>query len=299
MKVLSMTGFGRAQRRLSEAWSASIVVRSVNHKGLDIQVRHNLREELPELENAVRAVLSEHVRRGRVIAHLAFEPGAAAPPAAWLDQRMVRALVEQLSTLDTAGSGMTPPSLGHLLSLPGVIVSASVGESLLGDAELAELRALTADAVYALTDGREVEGKHLALQIRMELDRIDAIVGWLESRQDDIRLQLVERMRERLTVLVGPDLIPGDDRLLQEAAILADRADVAEELVRLRSHIGQFRERLEKGGTVGKALDFLCQELNREVNTVASKCREVGLTERIVDGKTAIERIREQVQNLE
>ncbi len=299
MRVLSMTGFGRAKRRLSEAWSASIVVRSVNHKGLDMQVRHNLREELPELENAVRAVLSEHVQRGRVTAHLAFEPGAAAPAAAWLDQRMVRALVEQLSTVDLAGSGMTPPSLGHLLSLPGVIVSASVGESLLGDAELSELRVLTVDAVHALTEGRQAEGEQLALQVCTELDRIEAIVGWLESRQDDIRLRLVERMRERLSLLVGPEQMPGDDRLLQEAAILADRADVAEELVRLRSHLGQFRERLEAGGTVGKALDFLCQELNREVNTVASKCREVGLTERIVDSKTAIERIREQVQNLE
>jgi uncharacterized protein (TIGR00255 family) len=299
MTVYSMTGFGRARRRLSDAWSASIVVRSVNHKGLDVQVRHNLREELPELEQDVRTVAAEQVHRGRVVVQLSFEAEAGAPPAVSIDQRLARSLVDQLSGLEAGSDQLAPPTLGDILAAPGVVVSAPVGASLLGEAERVGVRELTAEALAVLRAGRKAEGQQLVAQIQSELEQIEAIIGSLEARQDGIRDRLLARMRERLTAVLGPDLLPDPERLLQEAAVLADRSDVAEELVRLRSHLGQLHSRLEEGGAVGKALDFVSQELTRELNTVASKCREVGLTERIVDAKAAVERIREQVQNLE
>ena len=299
MKVSSMTGFGRARSRLSDAWSAAVVVRSVNHKGLDVQVRHNMREELPEIDRMVRGVVSQRLQRGRVTVTLTFEPEASAPPAVHVDTRVAAALLAQLEEVSTCCESAAPPSVGHVLAVPGVVVSTSVGESLLAAPEQSALEQLARQAVAILAEVREIEGEQLVAQIRSEMSKIEAIVDWLESEQSMVRDRLLERMRERLSAILGPDHLPDQDRLLQEAALLADRADVAEELVRLRSHLGQFSARLEDGGAVGKPLDFLCQELNRELNTVAAKCREVGLTERVVDGKTAIERVREQVQNLE
>ena len=126
-----------------------------------------------------------------------------------------------------------------------------------------------------------------------------AFLGGLEPELGDIRERLLARLRERLQRLVGAEVALDPERLAQEAAILADRADVSEEMVRLRSHLEAFADRLSKGGAVGRTLDFLCQEIHRELNTLGSKCREVGLAERIVEAKTATERLREQVQNLE
>jgi uncharacterized protein (TIGR00255 family) len=124
-------------------------------------------------------------------------------------------------------------------------------------------------------------------------------VDGLEPELEEIRARILGRLRERIERLLGPEVPLEPDRIAQEAAVVADRADVSEEVVRLRSHIEGFRKRLEAGGAVGRALDFLCQEIHRELNTLGSKCREVGLAERLVEAKTATERLREQVQNLE
>jgi uncharacterized protein (TIGR00255 family) len=115
----------------------------------------------------------------------------------------------------------------------------------------------------------------------------------------ELRQRAMERVRERITELMGADEMPDPDRVLQEAAVQADRAEVAEEVVRLRAHLASFRDRLAAGGAVGRSLDFLCQEMHRELNTLGSKCREPEVSERLVDAKASGERIREQVQNLE
>jgi uncharacterized protein (TIGR00255 family) len=116
---------------------------------------------------------------------------------------------------------------------------------------------------------------------------------------EDLRKQLFARTRERIAKLLSEEAAIGEERMAQEAAMLADRADVAEEIVRLRAHLQNFAARMDAGGVVGRALDFLCQEIHRELNTLGSKCREVEIAGRVVDAKTAAERVREQVQNLE
>jgi uncharacterized protein (TIGR00255 family) len=147
---------------------------------------------------------------------------------------------------------------------------------------------------------RVAEGARLGRQIESELAEVTALADWFEPRMPEMRQRILERTKERVEALVGSSTAAVDpERVVQEAALIADRADVAEEVVRLRSHLEAFSERLRVGGTVGRTLDFLCQEIHRELNTLGSKCRELGVAERIIDAKAATERVREQVQNLE
>ena len=298
MSCASMTGFGRAQGTLSERLAAAVVVRSVNHRFLDLQVRVNLREELPEVEAMVRSVVSERVNRGRVAVQINLDRLAPAPSRVLVDVEGVRAVLARLAEIGPPGGGTAAASVGAVLMIPGLVSVSSEG-LLLDDAEGGVLVEMIAEAVDALVDMRHREAGALEAQIREELDLVEQFVAWLEPQAAELREQLYARLQVRISELVGGTVELDGDRVLQEAAQLADRADVAEELVRLRGHLEQFRRRLAGGGVVGRSLDFLCQEVHRELNTLGSKLREVGLAERLVDAKTAVERIREQVQNLE
>ena len=143
------------------------------------------------------------------------------------------------------------------------------------------------------------EATALERQIRTDLGEIETFLDWFEAHSEQFRRAIFDRLSERLAELVGPGSSLDPERQVQEAAVLADRSDVSEELVRLRSHLAGFTDRLDAGGPVGRPLDFMCQEILRELNTLGSKCRELGVAERLVDSKAALERIREQVQNLE
>jgi uncharacterized protein YicC (UPF0701 family) len=259
MAVMSMTGFGRSRGRLSDRFDASMIVRSVNHRYLDIQVRTNLREEMPEVESDVRSVISERIRRGRVTAQVNLERLRAPEVEVIVNAEAVGAVIEQLAGIPLPDGIGATASMGDVLAVPGLITVAAP-ETMLDDDESGALRRVAAEAVAAAAAMRQAEGERLSVQIEASID---------------------------------------PDRLVQEAALLADRADVAEEIVRLRAHLETFSERLSVGGVVGRALDFLCQEIHRELNTLGSKCREPGVAERLVDAKTAAERVREQVQNLE
>jgi uncharacterized protein (TIGR00255 family) len=297
MTVPSMTGFGRAHGELSDRFAASVVVRSVNHRYLDVQVRVNLREDLPEAESLVREVVGESIRRGRVMVSVNLERRAPGASRVLVDTGALGDLVEQLATVELPVSLERSLRLADLLEVPGVVTLAGETTALTDDEQLA-LRRIVGEAVEELVRMRDAEGLRLVEQIVTELGRLEEFVGWLEPRADAIRDRLLARLRERLDQLVGDEGVD-EDRLLQEAALLADRADVAEELVRLRSHLETVHRRLERPEAVGRALDFLCQEILRELNTISSKLRETESGERLVDAKTAIERIREQVQNLE
>ena len=298
MALASMTGFGRAGGVLSPRFAASVVMRSVNHRYLDVQVRTNLREETPELDAALRALVSESVERGRVTVQVTLQ--RTVPPATMVmvDRAAVASALAQLQELEEAGGGPQTVELRDVLALPG-LVSVTAEETLLEPEELEALVRVTADAIRQLAAMRAEEGRRLAAQLGQELGKVAQFVAELEPELDQIRTRLLDRLRERIDRLLGPDVPADPDRVAQEAAVLADRGDVSEEMVRLRSHLDAFRSRLSSGGTVGRALDFLCQEIHRELNTLGSKCREVGIVDRLVEAKTATERLREQVQNLE
>jgi uncharacterized protein (TIGR00255 family) len=298
MALASMTGFGRARGTLSTRFAASVVIRSVNHRYLDVQVRTNLREETPELEAAVRSVASEAVDRGRVTVQLTLERTEPAATLVMVDGRAVTSALAQLRRIEEEQGGPQTVELRDVLSLPG-LVTVTGAETLLEAEEIEALEALVKDAARQLVAMRLEEGERLRGQLDGELEQLSAFLDALEPELGDVRERLLLRLRERIERLIGSEMAADPERLVQEAALLADRADVSEEVVRLRAHLAAFSDRLSKGGSVGRTLDFLCQEIHRELNTLGSKCREVGLAERVVEAKTATERLREQVQNLE
>jgi len=298
MSCASMTGFGRAHGNLSDRLAAAVVIRSVNHRYLDLQVRVNLREELPEVETVVRSVVSKRLSRGRVVVQVNLDRLSPAPSRVLVDAEGVRRVLTKLVEIDLPEGEVAPVAMGDVLAVPGLVSVSSEG-LLLDEGETDALSRMVGEAVEAVAAMRLREADALVTQIHGELGLVEQFVEWLEPLASEVRDRLFERLQVRISELLGSRAELDRDRQLQEAAQLADRADVAEEIVRLRGHLEQLRRRLAGGGVVGRALDFLCQEMHRELNTIGSKLREVGLTERLVDAKTAVERIREQVQNLE
>jgi len=298
MTVMSMTGFGRARAELSNRFGVSVVVRSVNHRYLDIQVRTNLREDTPEIEAAVRSEISKRFHRGRVTAQVNLERVLTAELDVAVNTGAVREVLDQLSNVEVPEKFGATVELGDVLAVPG-LVSVASPETILEEEEVAGLRSVASEAVAEAVVMRREEGERLIRQIESELAEVFAFADWFEPQMPDFRQRLFDRTKDRVEGLVGSEVQIDPERILQEAAMLADRADVAEEIVRLRAHLENFSERLAAGGVVGRALDFLCQEIHRELNTLGSKCRELGVADRLVDAKSAAERVREQVQNLE
>jgi len=290
----SMTGFGQAGGDLSERLAAQIRLASVNARFLEVVVRTFPRFDTTELEPALRAVLAERLARGRVVVTIELQtrPGAAAGPAfRW---EAAQALVASLAQRP-AGIELAPLQLRDLLALPGFVEG---GEHALDEGERARLLALAGEARDLLAAARRTEASALRPQLDGETTVLTEFAAWLRATGGGLRELLLARLRERLAALLEGRAV-AEERLVQEAALLADRADTAEEVERLDAHLAHLRRLLDGGGPVGKKLDFLLQELLREVNTAASKCREAGMGERVVEAKAALERLREQSANLE
>ncbi len=291
----SMTGFGQAGGELSGRLRVEVRLASVNSRFLEIALRTHPRLDTVELEAAVRPVLAAGVARGRVQVTVDFAVVARGEAGLVLHWEVAAALLTALAERP-AGLELAPLALRDLLALPGFAEGG--GELALAPEELQALLALVASARDAMVAVREREAAALRPQIAGELQLLASFREWLAAVNGQVRASLMARLRERLAALLdGAEVAP--DRLLQEAAIAADRADVAEEVQRLGAHLDHFRRLLEQGGPVGKKIDFLLQELLREVNTAGSKCREAGMGERVVEAKAALEKLREQCANLE
>lgn len=297
MSVRSMTGFARIRKEIPNG-ELILSLKGVNHRGLDLHF--HLPNELDSLENDVRGVIKAGVARGHLQIHVALNSngeGDAAPLNRPLMQAYLAAFAEASKEFGLAGS----PDLNTALRIPGMLNAGA--EADLDEAVAKVLLEAAAEAVTALNKVREREGAATAAEMRQ---RCQTIVG-LVSRMEEIRAGAVgvfqKRLREKLSDLLhGAGVDP--QRLAQEAAILADRSDIAEELMRLRTHAGQLEAMLNGAGEVGKRLDFLLQEMNREANTVLSKTGGLGdlgltMTDLALSAKSEIDKIREQSLNLE
>jgi uncharacterized protein (TIGR00255 family) len=293
--LASMTGFGHAAGPLSDRFNADVRLTTLNSRFLEVVLRVFPRMETAELETTVRSVMTEQMSRGKVVVTVELRPSAErSTPGLRLSWEVAQSLLDELARRP-AGLDLAPLALRDLLALPGFVEGGQ--ELRLGEDETAALLALIAAARSGAVERRREEAAALLAQILAEIGELEEFNVWLKEVNGRLRELLTARVRERLTAAVGG--LIGDERIVAEAAVLADRADVSEEVERLGAHLAHFRGLLAGGGAVGKKIDFLLQELLREVNTAGSKCREAGMGERVVGAKAALEKIREQCANLE
>lgn len=286
----SMTGFARREAR-GDFGVLVWELRSVNHRYLDMGLR--LPEELRALESECRERIAAAVKRGKLDGQLRFEPAAGGGQTSLtLDETRARAVGNALAQVAGMVGAEGKISPGEVLRWPGVVQEPPLDVAAVGQSALKLLDQALTD--LAAARGREGERTAKVLDERARL--ITAIVGELRKRQAGMTAALRDKLRarvEELKVQVDPQ------RLEQELVMVAQRLDVAEELDRLESHLKEFSDTLKSGEAVGRRLDFLMQEFNREANTLGSKSQDATVTQQVVDLKVLIEQMREQVQNLE
>jgi uncharacterized protein (TIGR00255 family) len=296
--VFSMTGFARRSGRVSETLDFTLSLKSVNHRFLDLHLRLPLGAE--GLEMQLRRVLKEKLRRGHVEVTLNLERSQKAE--AGYDHALVAAYVEAFRAAAKEHGLSGEPDLNAVFRLPGVLLAeVRSGEEEMAAVEAAALAEIDA-LVEALNAMREQEGAALASELRSGMERLRRMVDEAALLREKVQEAYFERLSQRLKSMVDGGF--DQDRVLQEAALIADRSDVEEEVTRLRTHIEHFLGLLDEGGEVGKKLDFLLQEMNREANTLLSKTSGVAgngtrVTEAGLGMKVEIEKAREQIQNLE
>jgi uncharacterized protein (TIGR00255 family) len=295
--IRSMTGFGRASFHIGGI-AFDVEVRSVNHRHLDLRAR--LPRLLSALEPAVRERAQARMSRGKVELGVSMPEGASPLQRIEIDRGAAREYARVAAELRESEGLAGPLSVDALLGLPGVVGFAE-RELPLEELEAALLGAVDS-AAEALDEMRVVEGAALERDLLARLETVMDLSHSLEARAGAVRDAARERLRKRAAQLEGETGILDEARLHQEIVIAAERLDVTEEIVRLRSHVDQFREIMATGGPgrpVGRRLDFLLQEFAREANTIGSKGSDSPVAHQVVDLKTEIERMREQVQNVE
>jgi uncharacterized protein (TIGR00255 family) len=295
MVLSSMTGFARGHG-VSGSYAWAWEIKSVNGKGLDVRLR--LPPGWDAIEASVRARAAERLARGSIQATLTIERSGVAPVVR-INAPVLDAILTTLRELASRVDA-SPPSLDGLLSLKGVMDVSEIAENEdeRRDAETAAIAGFV-QVIAALSEMRQREGVALVRILKTRLEQIEALVGRAENAPG----RRVEAIRTRLAEQVATLLAQSDrfdpDRLHQEAILLATKADVREELDRLAAHVAQAQQLIDGGGAVGRRLDFLAQEFNREANTLCAKANDVELTNIGLELKAAVEQFREQVQNVE
>lgn len=294
--VKSMTGYGRGEQSFDDGVQLTVELRAVNNRYLDCTVK--MPRAYIFAEDAMKSRVQKGAVRGKVDVFVTIVRGCGDDMVVTVNEELAKSYIDALYKLHDLGGGKVRREYyaTDLARFPDVLTVEKRAENL--DEMRDRLLAVLDLAIDDFNTMRATEGGRLAEDILGRADAIERLLGEVEARSpqtvNDYRARLEAKMRE---VLQNTQIDAA--RLVTEAAIFADKVAVDEETVRLHSHLGQLRELLEAGGAVGRKLDFLIQEFNREANTIGSKCSDVEITRRVVDMKAEIEKIREQVQNLE
>ena len=288
-----MTGFGRGSGH-HEGVQATVEIATVNRKQAEVVIQ--LPRELAELESGIRKTVLDAISRGRAQVSIKLEREALEAGELQVNHGLAEALQQALAQLGKKLGQDLALSATDLLRQPGVITT---GEAEVDpESAMAAISPALAQALKALNAMRSDEGGHLKQDFLSRLDQLKAFAASLAAaapgRCERQREMLMKRLAD-----AGLELDLNDERVVRELALFADRCDISEELTRLDSHFAKFRDYCDYGGPCGRPLDFLCQELFREFNTIGSKANDAAIAQTIVEAKTELEKIREQVQNVE
>jgi uncharacterized protein (TIGR00255 family) len=293
--MLSMTGFGSGKAGVANV-GITVELRSVNHRFMDAQIK--LPPALASFETAVLARLRERLSRGRIACAVQMESGPDSPPVAIDAGKLTQAvhvLKEAAACLERETGRTTEISLDHLLAVPELFRGQE--SALAEDVVRAALLEALDQAIDALLAMKQKEGRELAEDLKGRLARLRALLDGVKELAPRAAPEAFARLQARLKQLAADEVDP--QRLAQEAALLADRVSINEECERLSSHLEQFAQVLQEAGPVAKRLNFLLQEIHREVNTMGSKTNLLEITHLVIDMKDEVESMREQIQNLE
>jgi len=296
MSVKSMTGFARVRRELPEG-ELVVSLKSVNHRGLDLHF--HIPPALDPFEPAIRSLLKSRVSRGHVQTQVAFTVNRNGNTT--LNHELLEAWLSAFREASQRYQLTCEPDLNEAMRIPGILQSEGVRD--LDESFEGQLKEAVSAAVEELDRFRLREGAAIAAEIRQRSENISELAGKMEKIRSKATPAFQKRLKERLgELLKGAGIEP--QRLAQEAAIMTERSDVSEELLRLKTHAGQVEDLLNNGGEAGKKLDFLLQEMNREANTVLSKTGGLGelgltITDLALAAKAEIDKIREQSLNIE
>lgn len=291
--VKSMTGYGRA-REMRNGRDITVEVRSVNNRYLDCTVK--MPRAYIFAEDRMKARVQQAISRGKVDVFVTIDASAADAAVVAVNEPLARGYYDALTRLKTMFdlSGDITPEV--LAKFPDVLAVTKAEEDV--EAIAADICAVLDDALAAYNAMRAVEGEKLAADVAGRITTIEAVVGKVEERSPQTVAAYRQRLEAKMHEVLQSTTID-ESRILTEAAIFADKIAVDEETVRLRSHIAQLQAMLVSGEPVGRKLDFLIQEVNRECNTIGSKCNDLTIAQDVVNMKAEVEKIREQVQNME
>jgi len=290
----SMTGYGEASGE-NARHGITVSLRAVNHRFLDLQLR--IGEELRGSEAALRDAIGREVSRGRVEARVEVRPVVERKASVKVNMGVIREAHVAVHQLVDAGLVDRGLSAGDLMRLPEAFrVDLASEEWTPEDDDL--LLGVAREALAQLVASREKEGGSLVAAMEEKLRGVEDAVARLDALRGPVREEMAAALQRRVGELLGGQALD-EARIAQEVALLVDRSDVSEEIDRLRSHVGHFRAVMREGNAAGKRLDFLTQEIFRELNTLGAKCRNAEMTRAVLDAKVLCEQIREQVQNVE
>ena len=289
----SMTGFGRCEQ-VTDQYKISVEMKAVNHRYLDLGIR--MPKKFSRFENAVRTFLKEYVKRGKVDLFISFEDYTESELCVRYNQRLAEEYVDCFKKMEEAFGLPNHITVSALARLPEVLTMEQVPED---EERLWEiLSGALKEAAENLVHSREAEGEHLRQDLLEKLNYMEGLVAFIEERAPVILKEYRARLEDKVKELLDGSSID-EGRIAAEVVIYADKICVDEETVRLRSHIDSTKRELMQGENVGRKLDFIAQEMNREANTILSKSSDPAISDQAIALKTEIEKIREQIQNIE
>jgi len=291
--IESMTGFGCGEAS-DDSKTISVEVKCVNHRYFDTNIK--MPRSFAKLESQLVKYLKEHLRRGRVDVYISFKNTGVPTVNVNCNEDLAKKYFSAVNVLGESLGFSDTVSINSIIKMPDVLVVESVRQDV--DDMWGTISGALSDAVLSVLDMRRAEGKSMISDISSRLDVVEKTLAKIEGSSQELLETYKDRLLERLKILQKnmPDI--SDERLLQELVIYSDRSDISEELVRSQSHLAQIRKLFDSSESVGRKMDFIIQELNREINTIGSKSSGSSISEGVVSVKVELEKIREQIQNI-